>query len=68
MFFHGSNRVQNSRMVFWPRAAEVGFQNPSPLGEGFGPTAAKRVSAESQAHNRPDILAVSMSTQKKGGA
>lgn len=40
---HGSNRVQNCLVVFWPQAAEGGFQNPSPLGEGSGPNRGKRV-------------------------
>lgn len=29
------NRVQNSVNIFWPRAAEEGFQNPSPVRGGF---------------------------------
>lgn len=49
---------QNSSVVFWPQAAEAGFQNPSPLGEGSGPSAAKRVWPNGQGSKRAGVMAV----------
>lgn len=52
----GFNRVQNSRSIFWPQAAEAGFQNPSPLGEGFGPRRGKAVGGPSRGQKPKTIL------------